>query len=425
MDAETSHRGFLLTLDATYLQPYSDARLAIPRDLEELGGLTQDDPVQVAQLATVRKLLESRFAQMDESVALKRDQSDDALRAFLLSHEGLVTMSSLRLALDGMAAEEQNAERAPDPGARRSPESDPPRVLIVVGLNLLLVTLGGIFLGQESRRRRREAAESKARNVQLEAAIGVRTVELSGLSHYLQKLQEEEKAKIAREIHDELGGTLAAAKIDLQLVSDKLAASEPQRARLVRIMAAIDDTIQVKRRIIEDLRPTLLDNLGIGAALKWQCSQFSKRSSVPCRSSWRTTSLRLSPAYSIAFYRVVQEALTNITKYAQPKNVAVSLQRDGDRWVLRIADDGVGIDTAKAQPDRARAGVHAGAGAGPWRRLLDSGSTRAGHGGGNAGARREGTCRLGAVASLPLHAGAGVAQHPVVCLSSPLRLFGR
>ena len=112
-------------------------------------------------------------------------------------------------------------------------------------------------------------------------------------------------------------------------------------------MTAIDDAVQVKRRIIEDLRPTLLDNLGIGAALKWQCGQFSKRVDVPCRVEMEDEDLRLSPAYSIAFYRVVQESLTNIGKYAKAKNVAVSLQRDGDHWVLRIADDGVGIDTTK------------------------------------------------------------------------------
>ena len=182
--------------------------------------------------------------------------------------------------------------------------------------------------------------------MQLAHAVNERTAELTGLSHYLQRLQEEEKAKIAREIHDELGGTLAAAKIDLQLVSDKLPGGDAQRTRLSRIMSAIDDTIQVKRRIIEDLRPTLLDNLGIGAALKWQCGQFGKRWGVPCRIEMQDENLRLSPAYSIAFYRVVQEALTNISKYAQAKNVAVSLLREGDRWVLRIADDGVGIDTS-------------------------------------------------------------------------------
>jgi signal transduction histidine kinase len=347
VDAETGQRGFLLTLDTTYLQPYADARLAIPRDLDELGRLTEGNPVQVAQLATVRKLLESRFAQMEESLALKRDRGDDALRAFLVSHEGMVTMNSLRLALDGMAAEERTQNERRIQALTDNQNRVRRGLLLVVGLNLLLVTLGGVFLGQASRRRRREAAEAMERNAQLEVAIGERTAELRGLSHYLQQMQDEEKAKIAREIHDELGGTLAAAKIDLQLASDKLPAGDPQRARLLRVMAAIDETIRFKRRIIEDLRPTLLDNLGIGAALKWQCSQFSKRTNVPCRVETPDDSLRLPPAYSIAFYRVVQEALTNITKYAQPKNVAVSLHRDGDQWVLRVADDGVGIDMAK------------------------------------------------------------------------------
>jgi signal transduction histidine kinase len=347
VDAETGQRGYLLTLDPTYLQPYVESRRDIPRELDELDLVTRDNPVQVAQFATVRKLLDSRFAQLEESLALKRDRGDDALRAFLVSHQGLVTMSSLRLALDGMAAEEKTQyERRIRAFTDNQDEVRTGFVLVVV-LNLFLVTLGAITLSQESRRRRREAAEAEGRNVKLEEAISERTAELTGLSHYLQQLQEEERAKIAREIHDELGGTLAAAKIDLQLLSDKSAGDAASRTRLARAMTAIDDAVQVKRRIIEDLHPTLLDNLGIGAALKWQCGQFSKRTDVRCRVEIQDEDLRLSPAYSIAFYRVVQESLTNIGKYAKAKNVAVSLQRDGDHWVLRIADDGVGIDTGK------------------------------------------------------------------------------
>ena len=347
VDAETGQRGYLLTLDPTYLQPYVEAMRDVPRELDELGLATRDNPVQVAQFATVRKLLDSRFAQLDESLALKRDRGDNALRTFLLTHQGLVTMSSLRLALDGMAAEERTQYERRIQAFTDDQDLVRTGFVLAVVLNLVLVTLGAITLGQESRRRRREAAEAGERNVKLEEAINERTAELTGLSHYLQQLQEDERAKIAREIHDELGGTLAAAKIDLQLLSDKPAAVDANRARLARAMTAIDDAVQVKRRIIEDLHPTLLDNLGIGAALKWQCGQFSKRVDVPCRVEIPDDDLHLSPAYSIAFYRVVQESLTNIGKYAKAKNVAVSLQQDGDHWVLRIADDGVGIDTAK------------------------------------------------------------------------------
>jgi signal transduction histidine kinase len=347
VDAETGQRGFLLTQDETYLTPYAEARTELPKDLDALGRLTSDNPVQVAQFATIRKLIDARFAQMERSLKLKREGDEEAFRQMMTSPEGMVTMSSLRLALDGMAAEEhlQNERRVV---ALTDSQNQLRRgFYLLAGLNLLLVTLGGIFLNQESRRRRREANEAEERNVRLGQAVNERTAELAGLSHHLQRLQEDEKAKIAREIHDELGGTLAAAKIDLQLISDKLPKDDIHRTRLVRIMSAIDDTIQVKRRIIEDLRPTLLDNLGIGAALKWQCSQFSKRWNIPCRFEMQDDSLRLSPAYSIAFYRVVQEALTNISKYAHAKSVSVSLLRNGDRWTLRVADDGVGIDPSK------------------------------------------------------------------------------
>ena len=225
VDAETGQRGFLLTQDETYLKPYEDARVEIPKDLEKLGALTRDNPVQVTQFGTLSKLIDARFQQMDRSLVLKRDHDESGLRDLLLSHEGVVTMNSLRLVLDGMAAEETTQyERRIRLFADNQNEVRR-GFLLLVGLNLLLVTLGAMFLSQELRRRRQEAVEARERNVQLAQAVNERTAELTGLSHYLQRLQEEEKAKIAREIHDELGGTLAAAKIDLQLVSDKLPAA--------------------------------------------------------------------------------------------------------------------------------------------------------------------------------------------------------
>jgi signal transduction histidine kinase len=344
VDAETGQRGFLLTQDNTYLAPYVDAKSQIQGKLKELSEVVADNPVQRAQLATVSQLLDTRMSQLEESLAVKRSAGDDALREFLLTHQGQITMTALRLALDGMAAEErvQHDRRLVVFAENQT------RVrrwfFLEVGINLFLVVSGGIFLAQDARRRRREAKSALMQSTHLAQLVQERTAEITELSHYLQRLQEDEKAKIAREIHDDLGGTLAAAKIDLQLLSDKLPGDDPQQVRVARIMAAIDDAVQVKRRITEDLRPTLLDNLGIGAALRWQCSEYGKRSGAPCRVELADENLRLSAAYSITFYRIVQEALTNIAKYATAKNVAVSLQRVGERWVLRVADDGVGLD---------------------------------------------------------------------------------
>jgi len=349
VDAETGQRGYLLTRDSTYLAPYLEARRQIAARVKELRDLVGGNPVQAAQLVTAGPMLDSRFTQLERSLALMREHGDEAVRGFLLSHEGQVTMESLRLALDGMAAEERTQYERRFLAFAENQNRIRWGFFVEVGINLFLVTLGGIFLAHDARRRRHEAAAALQRNAELAKAVQERTAELTELSHYLQRMQDDEKAKIAREIHDELGGTLAAAKIDLQLLADKLPSDDPRQTRIARAMAGIDDAVQVKRRIIEDLRPTILDNLGIGAALRWQCSEFSKRAGVPCRVELHDENLRLSPAYSIAFYRVVQEALTNVSKYAQANNVAVSLQRSGDAWLLRIADDGVGIDTTQCQ----------------------------------------------------------------------------
>ncbi len=347
VDAETGQRGYLLTGDRTYLEPYTDALEQSAAQLKELRDLTRDNPVQVAQLVTVESLLRTRFAQIEDSLAQKREQGDESVRGLLLSSQGATTMESLRLALDGMAAEEELLHERRFRAFADNQDHVRQGFFLVAGLNLFLVTLGAIFLSQDARRRRRQTDAARDRNVQLARAVQESTAELTELSHYLQRLQEEEKANIAREIHDELGGTLAAAKIDLQLLSDKLPGDSPHQTRIARVMAAIDDAIQVKRRIIEDLRPTILDHLGIGAAIKWQCSQFSQRSGVNCQVELQSENLRLSPAYSIAFYRAVQEGFTNIGKHAQAKNVVVSLQRNAELWVLRIVDDGLGFDMAQ------------------------------------------------------------------------------
>jgi signal transduction histidine kinase len=298
VDAETGQRGYLISGRDSQLERYVEARNEIPVSLDELRTLTADNPVQVAQLVNVGTQLAARLDNLERGIALRRANDDPALAEYLAGRDGKIAMDALRLALDGMATEE---------------------------------------------RKKHEERFAGAQDV-LE-----RTAEITALSHYLQRLQEDEKAHLAREIHDELGGTLAAAKIDLQMLMNKLPPDDLQRTRLVRAMAAIDDAVRVKRRIIEDLRPSVLDNLGIGAALKWQCLEFEKRLGVPCRVELHDDDLVLPSAPSIALYRVAQEALTNIGKYASAKNVIVSLRRDDGRWVLRVADDGIGLDPAKAE----------------------------------------------------------------------------
>jgi signal transduction histidine kinase len=344
VDAETGQRGYLLTSDSAFLEPYLRSRGQIKERLNELRDLTADNPAQTSRLAKVDALLATRFEQMEQTIALKRDQAEETIRDTLLSRRGNAVMDSLRLVLDEMLAEERAQQDLRLHAFVQDQETVRFVFFVEVAINVVLVVLGVAFLAREAGRRRREIHEAQQNTARLAAAVQGRTEELTELSHYLQRLQEDEKSTIARDIHDDLGGRLAAAKIDLQLLADKIGTDHAQQPRIARIMAGIDDAVLMKRRIIERLRPTVLDSLGIGPALKWQCTQYSNRWGTACRAELHDENLRLSTDYSTTFYRVAQEALTNISKYANAKNIVLSLLKDKGDWVLRVVDDGVGID---------------------------------------------------------------------------------
>ena len=183
----------------------------------------------------------------------------------------------------------------------------------------------------------------------LASEVAQRAEELRALSAYLLRVQEEERRTVARELHDELGGTLSAVKMDIMMGGAAAAkrGDEKSVARLQRAHTSIDSAIQFTRRLIEDLRPTLLDNLGFEAALRSMTEQFSERAGCACIISLPEGELSMTSAQSTALYRICQEALTNIMKYAKAKKVTITLTIDGPQWKLLLADDGVGLDATK------------------------------------------------------------------------------
>ena len=145
---------------------------------------------------------------------------------------------------------------------------------------LLVVWLLARRDAQQREARRRSVVEDKRR---LEAVVEERTAALSELSNHLQVVREDEKSKLARDIHDELGGILVSAKMDVAWVEERLKKRDPESAaKLERALQALDDGVQIKRRIIEELRPTLLDNLGLAAALDWQVHEICDRAGLEC-----------------------------------------------------------------------------------------------------------------------------------------------
>lgn len=177
----------------------------------------------------------------------------------------------------------------------------------------------------------------------VEDKVAERTRELSSLSNFLQTHSEREKALLARELHDALGGILTPAKMDLAWLEGRLADHPEYGARIKRLSALIDSGIDLKRRIIENLRPSLLDHLGLASALHWYVQEACRAAGIEPRLMVSERLERLPSDLEIALYRLVQESVNNIVKHAQAKILDLTLERTDEGLQLCIADDGVGI----------------------------------------------------------------------------------
>src|SRR5271168_5279021 len=218
-------------------------------------------------------------------------------------------------------------------------------IAVIVNVVLLLLAAGLIY--QYLHRRAAQTEELRVQKLKLEHEVEDRTRELVELSTHLQSLAEREKASLARELHDELGGLLVGARMDISWTEQHLTSPEPDiRQRLNRVQQNLSAGIDLKRRIIEELRPTLLDNVGFLAALRWQFKEACARAGLKCTEYFPEEEPKFTADAAIALFRVAQEAFTNIAKYSGAKSVHVTLDIDDDTVVFRITDDGRGISDA-------------------------------------------------------------------------------
>jgi signal transduction histidine kinase len=190
----------------------------------------------------------------------------------------------------------------------------------------------------------------------LEDAVASRTLELSDLARHLQTVREDERSHLARELHDELGGLLTAAKLDLARMRSRLVHAGPEVSeRVAHLHTTLDAGIALKRRIIEDLHPSSLENLGLGPALQILCDEWSGGSEIPVEVDLQE--ITLPPACALVVYRLVQEALTNIAKYAQAHQVSVRLGTAGGQALVQVSDDGRGFPATQRTQGHGLAGM--------------------------------------------------------------------
>lgn len=170
--------------------------------------------------------------------------------------------------------------------------------------------------------------------------------EMRNLALYFESLREEEKKKLAFEIHDELGHVLTAMKLELSwLIKKKHLREEVLHERLRKTIDLIETTLRKVRSISSQLRPSVLDHFGIVAAIEWQSLEFQKLTSIRCRLFLTKEDISLNEQKAIAIFRIFQEILTNIARHSNATRVDIHLETDGNNLILTVADNGKGVRT--------------------------------------------------------------------------------
>lgn len=197
-------------------------------------------------------------------------------------------------------------------------------------------------------------AEDITDRKEAEDRIKASSEQLRALSAGLQSAREEEAARIAHQIHDDMGGILTALRWELEALGkmiqetgDLPSLRPAMEKKLAAMLGLTDTTINVVRRIASELRPSILDDLGWVEAIEWQAQQFQARTGIECRCDFAASSKRLGDQQSTAVFRIFQEALTNILRHANATHVDVTIREEGTAFLLTVADNGRGITQAE------------------------------------------------------------------------------
>lgn len=350
LDAETGQRGYLLTGNETYLEPYDKAVATVQANLDSLRTQFMDAPAEMQEFALLSRQISRKLAEMELSLRLRRQGNEDAWKFILHTDVGKEHMEAIRKHAQELIA---RSDRRLQQGREQIEQS-----LMLSRIGIATVTAIGLlafymYLRQTQAVQTvnlREQEVLERERDRLEGLVRDRTATLSELANHLQQVREEERGHLARELHDELGALLTAAKLDVARLKSKIDASAPDVSeRLKHLTETLNSGIALKRRIIEDLRPSSLSNLGLTAALEILTREYAERAGIDVETSLEP--VQLPDAAQLTVYRMVQEALTNIGKYAKASKVLVSVHGYPTHVAVQVRDDGVGFDPGSVRPN--------------------------------------------------------------------------
>jgi len=351
LNAETGQRGYLLTGDARYLAPYNTATADINQNLTQLHGQFTHDPQQLADFDVLSLHVARKLAEMDLTVRMRKQGNEAGWKFVLSTDAGNEQMEVIREQSAKLAAS-NNWEMAR--GQRQIK-----RALLLARIGITATAVGAVlafclYLWQTKARMdsglREQESLASERDL-LETQVHERTASLAELATHLQNVREDERGHLARELHDELGALLTAAKLDVARIKSRLGPLQPEAAeRLEHLIHTLNSGIALKRRIVEDLRPSSLSHLGLVASLEILAREFEERSGL--RISTELEQVELGGSAQLTVYRLAQESLTNIAKYANASQVQINLRNLDGYIAVTVKDNGQGFNPQHVGPSR-------------------------------------------------------------------------
>lgn len=347
IDLETAQRGYLLLGEPAYLEPFQRAVRDIEPTSLELRRLVPPDSVLSKRLDRVTVLTTQLLGIVTATITLAGSGQQEAAVAMVRQGYGKRLMDDIRAEMIATQADSQRQLITLQ--ARQEAATTRSRVALLVSTILaviLLMFVARLALDQA-------AAEETVRLQALRDAdrmqevIAARTADLAALSSHLQVVGEKEKADLARDLHDEMGGLLTAARMDLSWLQGAAGKDPEIGKKLKELSDVLAQAMDVKRRVVESLRPALLDHFGLPTALQHHFDETCRKAGLNCTTKIPETMADLPDNVAIALFRVGQESLTNVLRHARAKNVHLEITEDQSELRLEIRDDGSGMEVAE------------------------------------------------------------------------------
>ena len=347
LDAESGQRGYLITNRPEYLVPYRRARRDIEVSLAHLRASYADEPESLAVLSQLHGLTDAKLEELAQTIQLHDLGRGEAATQLVLSDIGKQKMEAIR-ALSAQLLQDANTDRIEHRSALyQTLQLSRIGLATLTAISLLALFIylrqAAAFKAHELELRRQVQAERD----RLEVEVAQRTTDLVELTRHLQGARENERQRLARNLHDDLGALLTSAKLDAARIKSRLGPNAPEALeRLAHLVDTLNASIALGRSIIEDLHPSTLVNLGLVPTLEILAREFDNRGSSHLHCT--LAAVNLSRTAQLAVYRLVQEAFTNISKYAQAQQVWLSMGCTDGVVEVSVRDDGVGFDSGGA-----------------------------------------------------------------------------